>query len=104
MKKVFKLQVENRNPERQLEAVKNEIRKYMKRERKKKLPEDAIYWDFDCRFGENSETAEAVTASEIIIALDKALADKVSECYVEILAKASMKKETASDEEENNEQ
>ena len=42
MKKVFKLQVENRNPERQLEAVKNEIRKYMKRERKKKLPEDAI--------------------------------------------------------------
>ncbi len=97
MKKVFKLQVENRNPERQLEAVKNEIRKYMKRERKKKLPEDALYWDFDCRFGANSETAEAVTASEIITALDKALADNASECYVEILAKASMKKETASE-------
>ncbi len=100
MKKVFKLQVENRNPERQLEAVKNEIRKYMKRERKKKLPEDAVFWDFDCRFGENSETAKAVTAAEIITALDKALADNASECYVEILAKASMKKETAPDEEE----
>ena len=100
MKKVFKLQVENRNPERQLEAVKNEIRKYMKRERKKKLPEDAVFWDFDCRFGENSETAEAVTASGIITALDNASANKLSECYVEIVAKASMKKETASDEEE----
>jgi len=97
VKKVFKLQVENRNPERQLEAVKNEIRKYMKRERKKKLPEDAIYWDFDCRFGANSETAKVVTATEIITALDKALEDNVSECYVEILAKASMKKETDSD-------
>jgi len=100
VKKVFKLQVENRNTERQLEAVKNEIRKYMKRERKKKLPEDAVFWDFDCRFGENSETAKTVTAAEIITALDKALADNASECYVEILAKASMKKETVSDEEE----
>jgi len=99
LKKLFKLQQADKNPDRILEAVKNEIRKYMKRERKKKLPEDAIYWDFDCRVGVNSETAEVVTASEIIAALDKAHADNVSECYVEILAKASMKKETASDEE-----
>jgi len=99
LKKVFKLQLENKNPERQLEAVKNEIRKYMKRERKKKLPEDAIYWDFDCRFGQNSESAESLTASEIITALDRANEAAWSECYVEIIAKASMKKESASDEE-----
>ena len=101
MKKVFKLQQENKNPERQLDAVKNEIRKYMKRERKKKLPEDAIFWDFDCRFGESSEAAEAISASEIITALNKAHEAAWSECYIEIIAKASMKKEPASDEEES---
>ena len=101
MKKVFKLQQENKNPERQLDAVKNEIRKYLKRERKKKLPEDAIYWDFDCRFGESSDKAEVLSASEIIAALDKAHEATWSECYIEIIAKASMKKETPSDEEES---
>jgi hypothetical protein len=100
VKKIFKLQQENKNPDRILEAVKNEVRKYMKRERKKKLPEDAVYWDFDCRFGESSEKAEGLSASEIITALDRAHEATWSECYVEIIAKASMKKETATDEEE----
>ena len=100
MKKIFKLQQENKNPDRLLEAVKNEIRKYLKRERNKKLPEDAIYWDFDCRFGRSSEEAEALSASEIIAALDRANEATWNECYVEIIAKASMKKETAPDEEE----
>ena len=100
MKKIFKLQQENKNPDRLLEAVKNEIRKYLKRERKKKLPEDAIYWDFDCRFGRSSEEAEGLSTSEIIAALDRANEAAWNECYVEIIAKASMKKETAPDEEE----
>lgn len=98
MKKIFKLQQENKNPDRLLEAVKNEIRKYLKRERKKKLPEDAVYWDFDCRFGRSSEEAEGLSVSEIITALDRAHEATWSECYVEIIAKASMKKETVSDE------
>ncbi len=100
MKKVFKLQQENKNPERQLEAIKNEVRKYMKRERKKKLPEDAIFWDFDCKFGKSSEEVENLSAAEIITALDRAHAEAWSECYVEIMAKASMKKETSTEEEE----
>ena len=100
MKKIFKLQQENKNPDRLLEAVKNEIRKYLKRERKKKLPEDAVYWNFDCRFGRSSEDAESLSASEMIAALDRANEATWNECYVEIIAKASMKKETVSDEEE----
>ena len=92
MKKIFKLQVENKKPERQLESIKNEVRKYLKRERKKKLPEDAIYWDFECRFGKDSSSAKSVTASEITVALDSAHSEAWSECYVEIVAKASMKK------------
>ena len=99
LKKLFKLQQAEKNRDRILEATKNEIRKYMKRERKKKLPEDAVYWDFDCRFGENSEKAETVKASEITAALDRAHQATWNECYVEIIAKASMKSATETDEE-----
>ena len=100
MKKIFKLQVENKNVERQLESVKNEIRKYMKRERKKKLPEEALYWDFDCRFGQDADTAASVSASQLITALDKSHEEAWSTCYVEILSKAVIKKEPAAEEQE----
>lgn len=92
MKKTFRLLQENKNPDRLLEAVKHEIRKYLKRERNKKLPEEALYWDFDCRFGQSGDTAEPILASGIIGALDRAHEASWEACYVEILAKASMKK------------
>ena len=91
MKKIFQLQVENKTPERQLEAIKNEIRKYMKRERKKKLPEESLYWDFECRFGSSADDAKGVTSSELISSLDQAAASEWKSCYVEILAKAVAK-------------
>jgi len=88
LKKVFKLIVENKKPERQLESVKNEIRKYMKRERKKKLPEETVYWEFNCRFGADAEAAQEVRASELTTKLDLAHSEKWEQCYVEILATA----------------
>ena len=99
MKKIFKLQVENKNAARQLESVKNEIRKYFKRERKKKLPESAVYWDFDCRFGKSSDDAQTLSASEITAALDKAHTETWDACFVEILSKAVMKSEETPKEE-----
>jgi len=100
LKKIFKLQVENKKPERQLDAIKNEIRKYMKRERKKKLPEDAVYWDFECRFGKDAAVASSLKSSELMKALDDALAASWETCYVEILAKAVTKAPKESEEEE----
>jgi len=101
LKKVFKLQVENKAPQRQLESVKNEIRKYMKRERNKKLPEDAVYWDFSCRFGKDEASANAVNTSELTKMLDAASEEAWPSCYIEILAKAVTKapKEVATEEE-----
>ena len=91
MKKIFKLQVENKQAERQLESIKNEVRKYLKRERKKKLPEDAIYWDFDCCFGQDKDDAKIINISELTVALDEAHTKEWKACYVEIIAKPSMK-------------
>ena len=80
--------MENKKPERQLESVKNEIRKYMKRERKKKLPEDTKYWDFDCSFGKDEASATAVGTSDLTNKLDLAATEQWEACYIEIIAKA----------------
>jgi len=88
MKKIFKLTDEKKHEDRVLEAVKNDIRKYVKRERKKKLPDaTTMYWDFDCKIGTTSDDAEVVAYEELIKALDAVKATGATECYVEILAK-----------------
>jgi hypothetical protein len=94
MKKIFLLQQENKHPDRILEAVKYEIRKYLKRERRKKLPEGAEFWEFECRFGQNSEEAQEISTSSIIPALDKAHEAAWNQCYIEIIAGAVHKKDS----------
>ncbi len=91
MKKVFKLTQENKHPDRVLDSIKYDIRRYLKRERKKKLPEDAIFWEFDCKFGKNSDEAEIINVSEIISRLDKAKESGWEVCYIEIISKPSDK-------------
>ena len=89
MRKVFKLTDPKKHEDRVLEAVKHDIRKYVKRERKKDLPEKAtMYWDFDCKVGATAENAEVVVFEELIKALDAVKATGATEIYVEILAKA----------------
>lgn len=101
MKKVFKLTDDKKHEDRVLEAVKNDIRKYVKREKRKELPEKAtMYWDFDCKIGATSEEAKEVAYEELIKALDSVKAEGATECYVEILAKA-VNKPMKTDEEAN---
>jgi hypothetical protein len=66
MKKTFQLAAEGKNPDRLLEAIKNEIRKYVKRERRRELPAGADYWDFDCRFGATEAAAQPAHLSTSI--------------------------------------
>ncbi len=88
MKKVFKLTDEKKHEDRVVEAVKHDIRKYVKREKKKELPDKAtMYWDFDCKVGATVDDAKVVAYEELIKALDAVKADGDKECYVEILAK-----------------
>jgi len=101
MKKIFKLTDAKKHEDRVLEAVKHEIRKYAKREKKKDLPDKAtMYWDFDCKVGATAENAKVVVFEELIKALDALKAEGAKEVYVEILAKAVLKpqKEEVSEE------
>ena len=85
--KNFSLQIEGKNPDRVLEAVKHEIRKYFKRERNRVLPKGVDFWDFDCKVGLTAETAEAVKVSAVIESLDALAKEGAASVYVEILSK-----------------
>ena len=104
MKKIFKLTDPKKHEDRVLEAVKNDIRKYVKREKKKDLPDKKLmYWDFDCKVGATKEDAKDVVYEELIKTLDAVKATGATEVYVEVLAKAvekPLKVEAEVDEEE----
>ena len=87
MKKTFRLEHPKKAYPRLVEAAKHEIRKYVKRERRRELPETVDYWDFDCRFGTSPETATPLHLNEITAAIDAVAATEGRSFYVEILAK-----------------
>lgn len=87
MKKTFLLQIEGKHRDRVLEAVKHEVRKYIKRERRRDLPKDVDYWDFDCKFGTTEETAETVHLAALTERMDAVALVSGAQFYVEILAK-----------------
>ena len=87
MKKNFSLQIEGKNPDRVLEAVKHDIRKYFKRERNRALPKEVDFWDFDCKVGLTAETAEGVKVSAVIETVGALAAEGAASVYVEILSK-----------------
>jgi hypothetical protein len=91
MKKTFPLEVPNNAPARVVEAIKSELRKYVKRERNKKLPEGVDFWDFDCRVGPSPDAATELHVAELNDAIDHALADQWGSVYFEILAKPGIR-------------
>lgn len=95
MKKTFKLNIEGKHPERLFEAIKHEVRKYVKRERNKALPAGSNYWAFDCRFGVTETEAEEVRLAEITDRMDEIKAAGGESFYVEILARAATRKPRA---------
>lgn len=98
MKKTFQLQVEGKHPDRLLDSIKHDIRKYLKRERRRDLPEGVDYWDFDCKFGLTEESAEAVHLANVITCIDNAVANQAQQFYVEILAKHGVRTKRAAGE------
>ena len=87
MKKTFVLTVEGKNRDRLLEASKHDIRKYVKRERAKPLPEGVDFLDFDCKLGASQEAAAPVHFAEIMGAVDALFTSGADQFYVEITGK-----------------
>ena len=73
---------------RQIEATKSQINKYVKRERGKKLPEGADFWDFSCKFGNTKDEAQFCHLKDVTKYIDEAEAREQISFYVEIIALA----------------
>ncbi|WP_045859373.1 DUF6172 family protein [Teredinibacter purpureus] len=87
MKKTFKLEHPKIKVPRVVDSVKHDIRKYLKKERKRPLPAGAKYWGFDCKFGQSEETAVEVHLSTLTKNIDDLVANNILTIYVEITAK-----------------
>lgn len=87
MRKTFSLTHERIKGPRLVDAIKHEVKKYIKRERNKNLPEDADFWDFDCKYGHTKETADVIHTSALNKSIDDAVQNELTSFYLEILAK-----------------
>ncbi len=88
MKKTFKLDHPKIKAPRIVDSIKHDIKKYLKKERKNPLPSGAVYWGFDCKFGQSEETAVDVHLSSLTKNIDNLVANNIMTIYVEITAKA----------------
>ena len=87
MKKTFQMSHPKIKTPRLVEAIKHEVKKYLQRERRKPLPADVDFWDFDCRFGADEASAEVIHVADINKAISGAEEQQLASFYLEILAK-----------------
>ena len=97
MKKTYKLTHPKIKLARLIDAAKHDVKKYLRRERNKKLPEGADFCDFDCKYGATEKDAKVIHLTEINKCIDEAEKANLESFYLEIMAKPghrSKKEET----------
>ena len=87
MKKTFDLTHAKIKLPRMVESARAEVNKYLKRERRKKLPEGVDFWDFDCKFGFTEAEAKVVHVAEFTECINQVSEQELTSFYLEILAK-----------------
>jgi hypothetical protein len=95
MKKTFPLKEPEKVDARVLEAVKFEVRKYLKRERRKKFPEGFDEWKIACKIGPDQATAETKAVEDLFSAIDAVAQTGSAQVYVEVIASAGKRPSTA---------
>lgn len=99
MKKTFKLEHPKIKVPRVVDSVKHEIKKYIKKERKKPLPSGSKYWVFECKFGQSEEASVDIPLSKLTKSIDDLVENNIMTIYVEITAKPVMPADSTSIEE-----
>jgi hypothetical protein len=88
MKRTFNLEHPKIKVPRIVDSIKHDIKKFLKKERKKPLPSGAKYWGFDCKLGQSEETAVEVHLSSLTKSIDELVAQQIMTIYVEVSPKA----------------
>jgi len=97
VKKTYQLTATNKEPARVVEAIKNEVRKYIKREKRKTLPEGMNVWNIDCKFGKDDATPETIAFQDITKCIDEAAESNCKSIYLELLSSAIKKERKIED-------
>lgn len=92
MKKTFSLTHPKHKPARVIELMKSEVRKYIKRERRRELPENTDFWAVDCKFGFGEEEPIVIHEAELGKYIDMIEGKKCETVYIEIIARAEVRK------------
>ncbi|OIR25043.1 DUF6172 family protein [Bathymodiolus thermophilus thioautotrophic gill symbiont] len=98
MKKTFSFVHPKKKRPRVVEAIKYELKKYIKRERNKKLPEKVDFWDFDCRYGANEASSDTIHISEINKVISEADVEGLDTFFLEVLVKPGVRTMQAKEE------
>ena len=102
MKKTFAMTHPKLKVPRLVEAIKYEVKKYIKRERRKPLPPNVDYWDFDCRYGVDEASSEVIHMSAINKSISQAEAEQLGSFYLEILVKPGHRSKRPREEQQTN--
>jgi hypothetical protein len=86
MKKTFPLQSPGKDDARVRDKIRHEVNKYVRRARRKEVPEGFAQWDFVCRIGAAPESAEARPLKDIAAGIDAVAETGAKGVYLEIEA------------------
>ncbi|SFV77724.1 hypothetical protein MNB_SUP05-10-569 [hydrothermal vent metagenome] len=100
MKKTFSFTHPKKKRPRVVEAIKYEVKKYIKRERRKTLPEDVDFWDFDCRYGADELSCGVIHVSEINKCISEADVEGLESFFLEVLVKPGKRTKKPEEEKE----
>ena len=87
---------------RLVEAIKYEVKKYIRRERRKTLLLDVDFWDFDCRFGADEASSDVIHQSAINKSISLAESKQLESFYLEILVKPGYRSKKPKEEQQVN--
>ena len=88
MKKTFLLTDEKKDPQRVLDSIKHNIRKYIKREKRKNLPEGSNFWKINCKFGQSEESAVDIRFEDLIKNINEVSKQNLDSFYIELISEA----------------
>lgn len=91
MRRTYRLDIEGKNRDRLVEASKHDIRKYIRRERRKALPAGAHFWDFDTRFGVDEASAADIAPAELMRRIDALVAEGGNQFFVQVERKPGVR-------------
>ncbi len=92
MNKTYKLIEEKRNKDRVVEAIKHEVRKYIKKEKNKSLPEGVDFWKLECKISKDSDELAFVEFQNLIKTIDILVLEEAEILNIEILSFEGIKK------------